>query len=96
MVRFEWDETKNIVNIKKHQVSFQEASSVFYDDNALLLEDPEHSVSEERYIILGRSANERILIVCHCYRENDEVIRIFSARKANKKERAKYIERLPL
>ena len=92
LIRFEWDEMKAQSNIKKHQVSFGEAKSVFYDPNALLIHDPDHSEDEDRFIILGRSERTRLLIVCHCYREDDEVIRIISARKASKAEKAHYGE----
>jgi len=87
---FEWDENKNRTNIKKHDISFDEAITVFSDENAVVITDTDHSEQEERFIILGLSRNTRLLVVCHCYRENDEVIRIISARKANKKEIAFY------
>jgi uncharacterized DUF497 family protein len=86
-----WDEHKNQENIKKHKVSFEEAKTVFYDPNGKLINDPDHSDSEDRFIILGLSKLLRLLVVCHCYRENDETIRIISARKAVKKE-TKYYE----
>ena len=85
-IHFEWDEHKNQINIKKHKVSFEEAKSVFYDDNALVIDDPEHSETEERFIILGSSSKANLLVVCHCYRQSDTVIRIISARKATKTE----------
>ena len=91
-IRFQWDKNKNIENIKKHKVSFEEARTVFYDDNARLISDPEHSIDEERYIILGISNKLRMLIVIHTYKENDEVIRIISARKATKPEIKYYYE----
>ena len=71
MLSFEWDEHKNAVNQAKHQVSFEEAQTVFYDDRALVIDDPEHSQDEERFIILVMSARARLLIVCHCYRASD-------------------------
>ncbi|MBO4308243.1 MAG: BrnT family toxin [Clostridia bacterium] len=89
-IRFEWDENKNSINKEKHQVSFEEAQTVFYDDNALVIDDPEHSEDEERFIILGNSSIANLLVVCHCYRESETVIRIISARKATKKESAYY------
>lgn len=92
MIRFEWDEHKNEINIKKHQISFQEAQTVFYDEEALVIDDPEHSKEEERFIILGLSKKANLLVVCHCYRESDEVIRIISARKATKSEAKQYHE----
>ena len=89
---FEWDNNKNEINIKKHGVSFKEASSVFYDDDAIMFEDPDHSVDEERFIIIGMSRNTGILTVCHCYREDDEVDRIISARKDSRPETDFYIQ----
>lgn len=85
-IRFEWDENKNSSNIKKHGISFEEAKTVFYDENARLISDPDHSIEEERFIILGMSLNLKILIVVHTYKEKDELIRIISARKATKNE----------
>ena len=90
MITFDWDENKNQANIKKHNVSFEEAATVFYDDNALLISDPDHSDEEDRFILLGLSQKTRMLVVCHCYRENDQIIRIFSARKATKQEEQEY------
>lgn len=84
---------KNLLNQKKHKVSFEEAKTVFYDD-AILIDEPDHSSDEERFILLGRSSNLRILIVCHCYRESNNVIRIISSRKANDKEKIFYSRRL--
>ena len=90
---FDWDEPKNRADRRKHGVSFEEATGVFYDDHALLIADPDHSLDEDRYILLGLGIAMRMLVVCHCYRERDEVIRIISARKATRRERAKYNER---
>jgi len=84
--RFEWDENKNHINIKKHGISFEEAETVFDDDNAIYLDDDEHSYEEERFIVIGRNGNQKVLVVCHCYRESGEVIRIISARKADNLE----------
>ena len=89
---FNWDNKKNSANVTKHGISFDEAKSVFYDDHARILHDPDHSEDEERFLILGASEKLNILIVCHCYRENDEVIRIISARKATKNEKKQYEE----
>lgn len=91
--RIEWDEAKNALNKRKHGVSFEEASTVFADEHALLLADPDHSTEEDRFILMGFSASLRILVVCHCYRHGEEIIRIISARKATKSERAQYSER---
>jgi uncharacterized DUF497 family protein len=92
-IRFEWDRVKNSINKRKHGVSFEEAETVFSDEHALLINDPEHSDEEERFILLGLSAALRTLVVCHCYREKDEVIRIISARKADRSERNHYNRR---
>jgi uncharacterized DUF497 family protein len=89
-IRFEWDDTKATINQKKHGISFEEAKTVFSDENALLIADPDHSSEEDRFIILGLSENLQLLVVCHCYRESDEVIRIISARKATKNETKQY------
>ena len=82
MIKFEWDDQKAKSNLKKHGVSFEEARSVFYDDNAIQFFDSENSESEDRFLMLGLSYNSGILLVCHCEREKGEVIRIISARKA--------------
>ena len=89
-LRFEWDERKAVSNRRKHGVSFEEARTVFLDDDARQIPDPEHSDAEDRFVMLGLRSQLRILIVCHCYRENDEIIRIISARKADRGERAQY------
>ncbi len=83
---FEWDEKKNHINIKKHGISFDEAKSVFFDERALVRDDPDHSEDEERFLILGLSKKTNLLVVCHCYRASETVIRIISARKATKSE----------
>ena len=92
MIRFEWDENKNTINRQKHKISFEEARTAFYDENALLIDDPDHSETEDRFILLGLSREAKLLVVCHCYRQSDTVIRIISARKATKNE-SKYYER---
>lgn len=92
-IQFEWDDAKAESNRLKHGVSFEEASTVFYDPYALIIDDVEHSVKEERFILFGMSAKARTLTVCHCYRENDEKIRIISARKATKNESNEYWRR---
>ncbi len=94
IITFEWDENKNRINQKKHHVSFEEAKTVFYDEEALIIEDIEHSEQEERFIILGNSAKSNLLVVCHCYRQSETVIRIISARKATKTEKSQYYEKL--
>ena len=93
--RFEWDEDKNIENIRKHGVSFEEASTVFHDEDALESADPDHSDGEDRFLLIGMSERLRILMVCHCYREDRGVIRVISARKMNKEEEKDYWELKP-
>ena len=89
-IRFEWDENKNRVNKDKHGVTFDEAKTVFFDTEALVIDDPAHSEDEEHFIILGLSKIANLLVVCHCYRETETVIRIISARKATKTENKYY------
>ncbi len=92
-LRFDWDSKKDTQNRRKHQVSFDEAESGFADEHALLIDDPEHSTMEDRFILLGLSAKLRILVVAHAYREDERVIRVISARKATRKERDIYNQR---
>jgi hypothetical protein len=94
VLRFEWDEPKARTNLRDHAVSFEEAQTVFFDENALLIDDPDHSEEEDRFVLLGLSAQIRELVVIHCYRAKDQVIRIISARKADKPEREQYWSRL--
>jgi uncharacterized protein len=89
-IRFEWDEAKNRENKRKHRVSFEEAQTVFLDERAMRYFDPDHSTDEDRFLMLGASFTLRVLVVCHCYREEDSVIRLISARKADKKETTTY------
>lgn len=91
-LRFEWDPIKTKANVDKHGVSFEEAATVFGDYNAILFYDPDHSEDEDRLILLGMSIEARLLIVCHCLRESETVIRIISARKATKSESMQYAE----
>lgn len=91
-INFDWDSKKNKLNQHKHGVSFEEAKSVFFDENAIEFFDPEHSQSEDRFLLIGLSFHLKILVVCHCLRESDSVIRIISARKATRNE-SKYYER---
>ena len=93
VLRFDWDPVKGRENERKHRVSFEEALTVFWDEQALLIEDPDHSLEEQRFILLGISAVGRYLVVCHCYRESEGVIRMISARKANVTERRAYAAR---
>lgn len=92
MLRFDWDERKNKRNRTKHGVWFEEAQSVFSDPHGRLFYDPEHSEGEDRFILLGVSSMGRALVVVHCYRESDSLIRIISVRKATKKEARVYEE----
>ena len=89
-LRFEWDKRKEKANIKKHGVSFDEARAVFYDENAIQFFDPDHSEEEDRFILLGISLKLRILVVCHCFRESETIVRIISARKADSDEENEY------
>lgn len=91
-MKFEWDENKNKINQRKHGINFDEASSVFFDEQAILFDDPEHSDYEDRFLLLGMSETANICIVCHCYRESDTVIRIISARKATRREVDRYVK----
>ena len=93
MLKFEWDDNKNKINIQKHGISFEEAASVFYDDEALIITDDEHSDEEERFVLIGFSFKANLLVVCHCYREEDSIIRIISARKADSVERSEYFKK---
>lgn len=85
-LRFEWDEARAKANVKKHGLSFEEAKSAFLDDHARVIPDPDHSLEEERFVLLGYSSSLKLLVVCHCYRAAGRVIRIISARKATRKE----------
>ena len=90
MIKFEWDQGKATTNIKKHGVSFEEAQTVFYDEFAIQFFDGDHSSYEERFILLGMSTGARLILVCHCERDEGNTIRIVSARKATKNEATFY------
>lgn len=90
MLHFDWDDTKNRTNRRKHGIWFEEAQQVFDDPQAILFADVDHSGDEDRFIMLGMSASGRILVVVHCEREQGNVIRIISARKAKAKEAVRY------
>lgn len=90
-LHFEWDERKAVANLKKHGVSFEEAKSVFYDERAKLIDDPDHSEDEDRFVLLGLSSALKVLAVCHCYRTDRGAIRIISARKATAREMKSYL-----
>jgi len=87
---FSWNETKNQLNRKKYGVSFEEAKTVFADDYARLISDPDHSYDEDRYILIGVSRLVRLLVVCHCYRGSNNEIRVITARQADKFEAKQY------
>lgn len=89
-IKFIWDENKNEINKKKHSLSFEEAMEVFEDNNAVLFDDPDHSIDENRFLIIGAIKSEKICIVSHCYRNNDNIIRLISAREATKNEKKIY------
>lgn len=89
-LKFEWDENKNAINKNKHKVLFEEAQTAFYDENAVVIHDPDHSEDEDRFLLLGMSNSLKLLVVCHCLRDNDDTIRIISARKADKRESSSY------
>lgn len=89
-LRFEWDPKKSASNQKKHGVSFEEARTVFFDENAKLIDDPDHSEDEDRFVLLGLSSSLRVILVCHCYRDEGGVIRIIYARKASTHESKQY------
>jgi uncharacterized DUF497 family protein len=92
-LRFEWDPAKAAANLRKHGVSFDEAETAFSDEHALLLDDTEHSADEDRFVLIGLSAALRMVVVCHCYHEGADVIRLISARKATRTERHDYAAR---
>jgi len=92
-LQFEWDANKDLANQRKHSVSFDEARTVFYDENARLIHDPDHSGKEDRFVLLGFSSTLQLLVVVHCYWQQDEIIRIISARKATKQEQKQYFRR---
>ncbi len=89
-MHFEWDEKKNQVNIRKHGISFEEAQTVFFDPLTKVAPDPDHSKGEVRFVAVGHSARHRLLLVVHCFRDDDEIIRIVSARKLTASERKQY------
>ena len=91
---FEWDRRKDTINQRKHRVPFEEAKSVFLDESALLIPDPDASNDEDRFLLLGLSAAARTLVVCHCLRSGGDTVRIISARKANRPEQRTYGARL--
>ena len=92
-IRFDWDPRKNAANKRKHGISFEEAETAFGDEHALLIDDPDHSTTEDRFVLLGLSAGFRVLLVVHSYQDDDGVIRIISARRASRSERRRYDER---
>ena len=95
-LRFEWDIRKNATNRFKNGISFEEAETVFADENALLLDDPDHSETEDRFVLIGLSVSFRMLVVVHCYRADGGLIRIIPARKATRSEQRYYDQRWKL
>ena len=91
-LHFEWDRAKSKANALKHDVTFNEAASVFYDERGLLVGDPDHSEQEDRFLLLGMSREVRLLVVAHCYREASGAIRLISARRANRGEQRQYFK----
>jgi len=89
-LRFSWDNQKDKSNKKKHGISFKEAQTIFFDEKAVEFFDPDHSESENRFIMLGLSYRLRVLVVCHCLRKSESEVRIISARRATKKEQKVY------
>jgi len=90
-ISFVWDPRKNLINQSKHDgIDFDEAKTVFFDEYARVIYDPEHSKEEDRFVIVGLSSKLRLLVVCHCYRESDSIIRLISARKATNQEKTSY------
>jgi uncharacterized DUF497 family protein len=92
-ISFEWDSGKAASNAKKHGVSFEEARTVFYDEHALLIPDPDHSTTEDRFIIMGLSSALRVLVIVHCFLKSGSSIRVISARRAGTKEQQPYWEK---
>lgn len=89
-LHFEWDNRKDKSNAEKHGISFEEARTVFYDEHAIQFLDPDHSDEEDRFILLGMSLKLRVLVVCHCFRKSETVVRLISARKADRDEEQEY------
>ncbi len=89
---FSWDDKKNSANQRKHGISFEEAQTVFFDEYAIEFEDPDHSETEDRFLLLGLSQKLRVLVICHCFRKTESEIRIISARRATKKEQKVYFK----
>ncbi|EKD51231.1 MAG: hypothetical protein ACD_62C00303G0002 [uncultured bacterium] len=92
MIRFEWDIQKNSINERKHGLNFEEAQEVFEDPFARLIADQDHSLGEDRFVLMGMSHRQNTIVVCHCYRRRNKVIRIISARRATPFERKQYEE----
>jgi uncharacterized DUF497 family protein len=90
-IQFDWDQKKAAENVKKHGVTFEEARTVFFDERAKLIDDPDHSEDEDRFVLLGVSNTLKVILVCHCYRQEGNVIRIISARKASRHETKQYV-----
>jgi len=94
-MRFEWDPEKNRANYRKHGIRFEEAQTAFFDDDAIVFDDPDHSDDEERFLLLGLSSSAKVLVVVHCLRDRGDTIRIISARKATRTEHEAYARGAP-
>ena len=92
-LQFQWDQKKERANVRRHNISFEEARTIFLDESAIQFYDPDHSDEEDRFILLGLSLKPQVLVVCHCFRESEAVVRIISARKADKDEEREYWKR---
>jgi uncharacterized protein len=94
IMQFEWSKSKDLLNQKKHGVPFEEAKTIFFDSTTMIAHDPEHSGAEDRFLAIGFSSINRLLLVVHCFRQHSEVLRIISARKATRIERRQFEEGL--
>ena len=92
-MRFEWDAKKDLLNRRKHSVNFEDAATAFFDEYGVVIGDPDHSYHEERFLLLGLTSKLKLLVICFCDRKGGNVIRIISARKANKAEVITYWNR---
>jgi len=89
---FEWDRDKHLSNIRKHGITFKVAAKAFFDPNAVTVDDDEHSQEEDRFILIGMNEHDKMITVCHCYRDDGNVVRIISARPPNQYEKQVYDE----
>ena len=89
---FSWDDKKNSANQRQNGISFEEAQTVFFDEYAIEFKDPDHSETEDRFLLIGLSQKLKVLVICHCFRKSESEIRIISARRATKKEQKVYFK----